>query len=121
MPYTPDHPTCNLFVQRDIAEAGAPKPEVKKADGSKGAPGAVEWAGSPVPGWRFLKGGEKPQPGDVAAYALPGHANYTGHSGIVVSVAKDGTVKAIAAQATVIGPDYSFQPAVATFRRYTGD
>lgn len=30
MPYTPGHPTCNLFVQKDIAEAGAPKPEVKK-------------------------------------------------------------------------------------------
>lgn len=68
-----------------------------------------------------MKPGEAPQRGDVAAYALPGHTDYTGHSGIVVSVSKDGTVKAIAAHSTVIGPDYSFQPAVATYRRYTGD
>ena len=121
MPYTPGHPTCNLFVQKAVAESGAPKPVVTKADGTKGAPGAAEWAGSPVPGWRFLEPGETPQPGDVAAYKLPGHTDYTGHSGIVTSVSKDGIVTAVAAHPTAIGPDYSFQPSVATYRRYTGD
>ena len=58
MPYTPGHATCNLFVQREIAKAVAPKPEVKKADGTIGAPSAAEWAGSKIPGWRFLKPGE---------------------------------------------------------------
>jgi hypothetical protein len=121
MPYTPGRPTCNLFVQRDIAESGAPKPVVTKADGTKAAPGAAEWAKSPVPGWRFLKPGEKPKPGDVAAYALPGHTDYTGHSGIVVSVSKRSVVTAVAAHPTKIGIDMSFQPGVATYRRYTGE
>jgi hypothetical protein len=121
MPYTPGHPTCNLFVQRVVAESGAPKPVVLKADGTKGAPSAAEWANSPVPGWRFLEPGETPQPGDVAAYKLPGHTDYTGHSGIVTSVSKDGIVTAVSAHPTAIGPDYSFQPSVATYRRYTGD
>ncbi|HEX9222603.1 MAG TPA: RHS repeat-associated core domain-containing protein [Candidatus Acidoferrales bacterium] len=120
MPYTPGHPTCNLFLQKVVAESGAPKPEVTKADGTKGAPGAAEWAGSKIPNFRILKPGEKPQPGDTAAYKLPGHADYTGHSGIVVSVGKNGVVVAMAAHETVIGPDYKFQPNVATYQRYIG-
>lgn len=120
MPYTPGHPTCNLFVQRDIAESGAPNPVVTKADGTKGAPGAAEWAGSKVPNFRILKPGEKPQPGDVAAYKLPGHSDYTGHSAIVVSVSKAGVVTAVAAHETKIGIDMKFQPGVATYQRYTG-
>ena len=125
MPYTPGHPTCNLFVQKAIAEAGAPTPLVTKADGSSGAPGAAEWAGSPVPGWRFLKPGETPERGDVAAYKITGctwgGGPCTGHSGVVVGVSRDGFVTAIAAHEKVIGPDYSFQPSEATYRRYTGD
>ena len=73
------------------------------------------------PGLEILAKSEKPEPGDVAAYALPGHRDYTGHSGIVVDISKDGTVKAIAAHSTVIGSDSSFQPASATYRRYIGD
>jgi hypothetical protein len=60
MPYTPGHPTCNLFVQKAVGESGAPKPVVTEADGTKGAPSAAEWAASPVPGWRFLGPREQP-------------------------------------------------------------
>jgi len=49
MPYTPGHATCNLFSQKAVAESGAPKPEVKKADGKMGAPSAAELAGDRVP------------------------------------------------------------------------
>ena len=124
MPYTPGRPTCNLFVQKDIAEAGAPKPEVTKADGSKGAPGAAEWAGSRVPGWRILGPSEKPQPGDVAA-RKENFSDATGHSGIVTAVSKSGVVTVMAAHATKIGVDMSFQPGSQQYnnhyQRYTGD
>src|SRR5947209_1765051 len=110
MPYTPGHPTCNLFLQKVVAESGAPKPEVIKADGTKAAPGAAEWAGSKIPNFRILKPGEKPQPGDMAAYKIPNCVDCTGHSGVVVSVGKNGVVGAMAAHPTVIGPDYKFQP-----------
>ncbi len=123
LPYKPGHPTCNIFVQGTIAESGAPKPPVKKADGTPGAPSAAEWAGSPVPGWRFLQPGETPQPGDVAA-RKENFPDATGHSGIVVAVSKDGVVTAIAAHAHEIGPDMTFQTGPHSpnvFRRYTGD
>jgi hypothetical protein len=124
MPYTPGHPTCNLFVQKDIAEAGAPKPELKKADGSTGAPGAAEWAGSAIPNWRILKPGEAVMPGDVAA-RRENFSDATGHSGIVTSVSKDGVVTVMAAHATKIGVDMSFQPGSQQYnnrlQRYTGD
>lgn len=124
MPYTPGHPTCNLFVQRVIRESGAPNPLVKKADGTMGCPSAAEWAGSPVPGWRFLRPGETPQPGDVAAWPFH-YSDATGHSGIVVAVDRNGHVTAIAAHEHEIGLDNSFNASPAhpkiTFRRYTGE
>ncbi len=122
MPYTVGHPTCNLFVQRVIRESGAPNPLVKKANGTMGCPGA----GSSVPGWRFLRPGEMPKPGDVAA-RKEHFVDATGHSDIVISVSKDGIVTAIAAHQTVIGKDMSFQPSTDknamkdVFRRYTGE
>jgi len=121
MPSTSGSYTCNLVVQKVISEAGAPNPVVKKADGSTGAPGAAEWAGSPIPNWRILKPGETPKRGDVAAYKLPTCVDCTGHSGIVVSVSPKGRVGAIAAHETQIGPDSKFQPHVATYQRYTGN
>jgi RHS repeat-associated protein len=124
MPYSPGHPTCKLFVQKDVAEAGAPKPEVTKADGSKGAPGAAEWAGSRVPGWRILGPNEKPERGDVAA-RKENFSDATGHSGIVTAVSKTGVVTVMAAHATKIGIDMTFQPNSQQFnnhfQRYTGD
>lgn len=126
MPYTTGHPTCNLFVQRTVAESGAPKPVMKKADGTWGAPSAAEWANSPIPGWRFLKPGETPQPGDVAA-RKENFVDATGHSGIVVAVDPNGVVTAIAAHYAAIGKDMSFQISSPTdrnrnvFRRYIGE
>ena len=124
MPYTWGHPTCNLFVQRVIRESGAPNPLVKKADGRMGYPGAAEWAGSPVPGWRFLKPGEMPEPGDVAA-RKEHFIDATGHSGIVVLVGENGHVTVMAAHQDAIGLDGSFNPSgrrpPTTYRRYTGD
>ena len=96
MPYTPGHPTCNLFVQTAVAESGAPKPLVKKADGAWGAPSSAEWANSLIPGWRLLKSGETPQPGDIAA-RKENFVDATGHSAIVVSVDRNGPVTSIAA------------------------
>jgi hypothetical protein len=126
MPYTPGHATCNLFVQKAIAESGAPKPLVKKADGSMGAPSAAELAGDRVPpGWRILKPGESPQPGDIAA-RKEHFADATGHSGVVVSV-KNGVITSMAAHPTMIGKDMTFQPSTRTnpnnnvFLRYTGE
>ena len=124
MPYTDDHATCNLFCQRAVTESGAPKPEVMKADGKMGAPSAAELSGDRVPsGWRLLKKGESPLPGDIAA-RKEHFVDATGHSGIVVSV-KDGVVTVMAAHAKVIGKDMSFQPGSKVyhnaFLRYTGD
>lgn len=126
MPYTPGHATCNLFVQKAVAESGAPKPLVRKADGRMGAPSAAELAGDRVPpGWRILKPGESIQPGDIAA-RKERFVDATGHSGVVISV-KDGAVTAMSAHATVIGKDMSFQPSTRekpnnnVFLRYTGE
>jgi hypothetical protein len=49
----------------------------------------------------------------------------TGHSGVVTSVSKDGVVTVMAAHATKIGVDMSFQPSskeyINHYQRYTGD
>jgi hypothetical protein len=121
MPYTPNHATCNLFCQRAVTESGAPKPEVLKADGKMGAPSAAELSGDRIPsGWRLLKKGESPQPGDIAA-RKEHFTDATGHSGIVVSV-KNGVVTVMAAHQNVIGKDMSFQPGGHNhYLRYTGD
>jgi hypothetical protein len=108
-------------------ESGAPKPEVEKKDGKMGAPAAAEWAGNRVPsGWRILKPGEAIKPGDVAA-RKEHFVDATGHSAIVTAVSKKGVVTAMAAHATKIGVDMSFQPSSRThpnnnvFLRYTGE
>jgi hypothetical protein len=121
MPYTENHATCNLFCQRAVTESGAPKPEVMKADGKMGAPSAAELSGDRIPpGWRLLKKGESPMPGDIAA-RKEHFTDATGHSGIVVSV-KNGVVTVMAAHQNAIGKDMSFQPGGHNhFLRYTGD
>jgi hypothetical protein len=129
--FPPGSNKCNKFVYDVTKEAGA-KPIVIGKDGKPRPPLAGEWAdpNTKIANWRVLKPGETPQPGDVAAYPLthlPGHAPYTGHSGIVTSVDSDGTVHAIAAHDDVVGPDDSFQPPRpnytprVTYRRYTGN
>lgn len=126
MPYTPGHATCNLFSARAVSESGAPKPLVQKADGKMGVPSAAEFAGDRIPsGWRMLKPGESPLPGDIAA-RKEHFVDATGHSGIVVST-ESGKVTAMAAHQTAIGKDMSFQPPTPSnpnknvFLRYTGE
>ena len=89
---------------------------------------AGEWADPKVdiPNWVVLAPDQKPEPGDVAAYKLhhqPGHAPYTGHSGIVTSVDSNGTVHAIAAHGDVVGPDDKFNSIYGrkvAYRRFEG-
>ncbi len=117
-----DTDKCNKFVYDVTKEAGA-EALTRGSDGKMRPPLAGEWADPKVkiPNWEVLPPAEFPKPGDVAAYQLPGHATYTGHSGIVTSVDADGTVHAIAAHAAVVGPDDKFQRiAGVVFRRYIG-
>ena len=94
-------------------------------DGKPRPPLAAEWADPDItiPGWRVLGPNETPQPGDVAAYKLPGHATYTGHSGIVTAVEVNGTVQAVAAHRDMVGLDNKFNSTPerpVTYRRYEG-
>jgi CHAP domain-containing protein len=117
---------CNAFVGDVTKEAGAAA-FVTGSDGKVRYPLAAEWAdrNTKIPNWRVLGPNEQPQPGDVAAYKLPGGGRYySGHSGIVTSVDPDGTVHGMAAHDTVVGPDNKFQPDstqhMVVFRRYAG-
>lgn len=115
---------CNKFVYDVTKEAGA-EASVIGSDGKPRPPLAAEWADphTPIPGWRVVGPNEAPQPGDVAAYKLPGHTDYTGHSGIVTGVDANGTVHAIAAHGYVVGSDDKFnstQSRTVTYRRYMG-
>ncbi len=120
---------CNAFVGDVTKEAGAPA-SVTGRDGKSRYPLAAEWAdkNTKIAYWRVLGKDETPQAGDVAAYKLPGGGtSFSGHSGIVTSVDRNGTVHGMAAHADVVGPDDNFQsgrqhdklPDV-VFRRYVG-
>ncbi len=118
---------CNAFVGDVTKEAGAPV-SVTGSDGKPRYPLASELADKNrnIANWRVLGPGEKPQPGDVAAYKLSGGGtSFSGHSGIVTSVDRNGVVHAVAAHERVVGPDNKFQPGstehTVVFRRYTGD
>jgi len=116
---------CNKFVYDVTKEAGAEATTIG-SDGKPRPPLAAEWAdpNAIIPGWRLLGPNETPEPGDVAAYKLPGGGTrFTGHPGIVTSVGANGTVHAIAAHESVVGPDEKFQPrrGIVTYHRYAGD
>jgi hypothetical protein len=117
---------CNKYVYDVTKEAGA-EASVTGSDGKQRPPLAGEWAdpNTKIANWRVVGQNEESQPGDVAAYKLPGHASYTGHSGIVTSVDQNGSVQAMAAHEKVVGPDDKFNPgvgaAVIAYRRFTGD
>jgi len=125
----------NEFVYDVTKQAGA-EALTKAIDGTLRAPLDSEWADRNVKitNWRPLGRGETPQPGDVAAYKLPGGGTaYSGHSGIVVAIGRDGTVFTIAAhnfanprQGRVGPPDTQFVVAAqvgrnVAYRRYTGE
>jgi len=116
---------CNKFVHDVTKESGA-ETTVIGVDGKPRPPLAAEWADPNVeiPGWRVLGPDEAAEPGDVAAYKLPGGGTqYTGHSGIVTNVDANGTVHAIAAHRDVVGPDEKFNSTrerSVTYRRYQG-
>ena len=122
--FPPNTNKCNKFVYDVAREAGA-EPTVISSDGKPRPPLAAEWAdpNTQIANWRVLGENEAPEPGDVAA-RKEHFTDATGHSGIVVSVSKAGEVTAIAAHATKIGPDMSFQPGSKVyhnvFRRYEG-
>jgi hypothetical protein len=75
-------------------------------DGTKRPPTAAEWANrtGKIPNWRVLSPNESPEPGDVAAYRIPGGGvGATGHSGIVTADPKGG-VRSISAHEYRVGP-----------------
>jgi len=118
---------CNAFVGDVTKEAGAPV-SVTGSDGKSRYPLASELAdeNTKIANWRVLGKDEKPQAGDIAAYKMSGGGtSFSGHSGIVTSVDRNGTVHAMAAHDKVVGPDNKFNPgvgaAVITYRRFTGD
>jgi RHS repeat-associated protein len=117
---------CNAFVGDVTKEAGAPV-SVTGSDGKSRYPLASELADKKkeIANWRVLGPGEKPQSGDIAAYKLSGGGrSYSGHSGIVTSVDRNGTVHAMAAHEKFVGPDDKFNSTptrAVTYRRYEGD
>lgn len=121
--FGPNTNKCNKFVYDMTKEGGAPA-TVIGSDGRPRAPLAAEWADpkTKIANWRVLGPNETPQAGDVAAYKIPGGGvYYSGHSGIVTSVDRNGTVHAIAAHSDVIGPDDKFNSTgtrKVTYRRY---
>jgi hypothetical protein len=105
---------CNEFVGDVTKEAGAPV-SVTGSDGKQRYPLAGELAdpNTKIANWRALGPNEKPQAGDIAAYKLPGGGtSFSGHSGIVTSVDRNGTVHAMAAHEKIVGPDNKFNPGV---------
>ena len=124
--FAPNTNKCNEFVGDVTKEAGAPA-SVIGSDGKSRYPLAAEWADpkTKIQDWRVLGKDETPQRGDVAAYKIPGGGtSFSGHSGIVTSVDRDGTVHGMAAHEKIVGPEDKFQPGSAdhyvVFRRYTG-
>jgi CHAP domain len=122
--FAPGTNKCNKFVYDVTREAGATAIVIGR-DGKPRPPLAGEWADrkTPIPGWRVLGPNESPQPGDVAAYKLPGQRTFTGHSRIVTSVDTSGAVRGVAAHDDVIGPDEKFNRARESgvaYRRYIG-
>jgi uncharacterized protein YgiM (DUF1202 family) len=116
---------CSQFVA-DMIHDGGGTASFKPDDGPARAPLAGEWLNphASISGWRALKKGESPQPGDVVAEAITNvRVGATGHVGIVTSVGKGG-------QATVAASDrgpvyrthseFTSPPNVVTYHRYIG-
>ena len=75
---------CTIFVSYVARRAGYPIGSV--GQGIVEVPKLVEWGRRE--GFVFRKGARRPRPGDIALHGL-------GHTGIVVSVGRDGTVHTV--------------------------
>jgi hypothetical protein len=114
---------CAKFVGDVVSKAGAPMHVRDRETGKLRSPTADEIVTQRIPGWRMLRRGEKPQPGDVAAYSMLGHATYTGHSGIIISGGHGGVTSISAHDVgvdTSRGSQFFDNPAT-HYQRYTGD
>jgi len=108
--FAPNTNKCTQYVYDVTKEAGV-EVIVIGIDGKPRAPLAAEWAdpNTKIANWTVLGKNETPQPGDVAAYKLPGGGvQFSGHSGIVSSVSQNGYVVAEAAHEDAVGPDEKF-------------
>ncbi|MFC4818713.1 RHS repeat domain-containing protein [Dokdonella ginsengisoli] len=117
---------CNKFVADVTDEAGAPLVvKIGKGKGWGRPPTAAEIANinAVIPNWRPLKPGEKPLPGDIAAYKIPGGGvGGTGHTGIITSCECEGGISNQSAHQNSIGPvPGQFDLPDVVIRRYTGD
>ena len=110
---------CNKFVYDVTDEAGA------NATTQGRQPLAAEWASrqTTIPNWRVLGPGETPQPGDIAAYRLPGGGTrFSGHTVVVISDGA-GAITNISAHSAAVwtAPGQFSDNPQTVYRRYTGD
>jgi RHS repeat-associated protein len=108
---------CNKFVYDVLKEAGA------IATVKNRPPLAAEWADpkTKIKNWRMLGTNETPEPGDVAAYKIPGHTTFSGHTGFITNN-YEGNISAH--EFVVSTVDGQFTNAInpgTRYRRYTGE
>lgn len=118
--FRPGDNKCNKFVCDVLTFSKVQMVVVLKDGTTRICPRAGEIAnvGWTPKGWRLLKKGEKPMPGDVAAYPLDGGgAGYSGHTGIVT---KNGTISAHK-DGVYVDPGQFKDESGLVFRRYIGD
>ena len=115
--------TCSRFVNDVTDEAGARMRVKDRQTGEMRRPTAGEIATQKIRGWRKLGQGEKPLPGDIAAYSSVGFRDFTGHCGIVTSDGRGGVTSTSAHSYGVYsGRDHFFdENAEVTFQRYVGN
>jgi len=121
-----DKNKCNKFVY-DVTKEAKALAQFRGSDGKLRPPMAGEWAHptAAIPNWRVLEPDELPQPGDVAAYKIPGGGvRFSGHSGLITSCeCQAGGVSNISAHdLTVDTTPGQFELYDKTvYRRFTGD
>jgi hypothetical protein len=118
--FAPGTNKCNKFVCDVVRQARAPMLLVPGK--SKARCARAGEIGDPRLGlhdWRVLEPGEAPEPGDVAAYPLPGGgAAFSGHSGIITS---DGNISAHGDAVYQVPRQFAPEVPTIIYRRYTGE
>jgi RHS repeat-associated protein len=112
--FPPNTNKCNEFVCDVTREAGAAITYKSRC------PRAGWMANTSVitPDWRVLRPEECMEPGDVAAYSLPGGGvSFSGHSGIITS---SGNISAHADAVYQVPGQFENNPRT-VYRRYTGN